>query len=288
MSKSLAHISGAAAAAGTRQTITAKRVRFVAVPFPGAKVLRVYRRPAPRFAIEEEISLSELPVARVWPEPFDELTVLVVPANTPASEFDEDWMGTPSHPDAPMTAVLACNAHRIQWRPGRAIIQGPVEGFETLLLALVDFAFYEGELRGLEKMLDDREEQAEADVGRAHRVRMRERQHWGRFSETITSFSRMRLNYARLESQVAAAMRVVPRQSRPVIARLNDEARIDDRLEAFSNRLEAFEDLYEGANDRFTEHRWYITSQWLEIGIVVILILEVVLIALGPYLWHLR
>ncbi|MGH7916306.1 MAG: hypothetical protein ACREQE_02465 [Candidatus Binataceae bacterium] len=288
MSKSLIHISDAAPAPGQRRTITARRIRFVAEAPPGAKVLRSYSRPRPCVALEEELDLAELPPSDLWPEPFDQIVVVMVPSNALEGKIDENWMSTPGHPQAAVTASSTCNAHKIQWRSGRALIQGPVEGFAPILLALVDFAFYEGELRALEQALDKYEEQAETDVARAHRIRIRDRGHWRRFAETIEELYRMRLSHARLESQVAAAERALPPAGREVMTRLNDESRLAARLEAFSDHLEAFEDLYEGANDRVTEHRWYLASQWLELGIVLILIIEVVLLAVGPYLWHLK
>jgi hypothetical protein len=60
--------------------------------------------------------------------------------------------------------------------------------------------------------------------------------------------------------------------------RLIDEAEVDTRLEAASNRLEAFEDLYEGANDRIADYRWYLSSEWLEVGIIFLLLVEVAML----------
>jgi hypothetical protein len=65
-----------------------------------------------------------------------------------------------------------------------------------------------------------------------------------------------------------------------VAARLRRQARVADRLEWFSERLEAMEDLYEGAHDRVSDYRWFLHGQILEIGIVVLLLAEVVLMAL--------
>ena len=46
-----------------------------------------------------------------------------------------------------------------------------------------------------------------------------------------------------------------------------------------SNRLEACEDLYEGAVDRITDHRWYRKGMLVEIAIVILLFLEVLQVA---------
>ncbi len=96
----------------------------------------------------------------------------------------------------------------------------------------------------------------------------------------------MRLTYARLESQVVAAPSALSRDARQILTRLVDESGISDRLETFSDRLEACEDLYEGANDRIADYRWYIGGHWLEFGIIILLLMEVVLMAADVYFRH--
>ena len=49
-------------------------------------------------------------------------------------------------------------------------------------------------------------------------------------------------------------------------------------------RLEALEDLYEGANDRVADYRWYRSGAWLEIGIIILLIIETVMISFDFYM----
>jgi len=153
-----------------------------------------------------------------------------------------------------------------------------VEALEGVVDALTDFSFYEGELRNLERVLDMKEADAQVDVARAYRIRFRDRRHWRRIRETSEGMAQMRLTYASLESEFAKAPRSMAADGRQVMARLIDEAEIDARLEAASNRLEAFEDLYEGANDRIADYRWYLSSEWLETGIILLLVLEVAML----------
>ena len=56
-----------------------------------------------------------------------------------------------------------------------------------------------------------------------------------------------------------------------------------DRLEAFNDRLEACEELYEGAVDRITDYRWYEKGLLLEVAIVVLLSIEAALLAFDFY-----
>lgn len=59
---------------------------------------------------------------------------------------------------------------------------------------------------------------------------------------------------------------------------------IPERLEAAGDRLEALEDLYEGAVDRINDHRYWRDGHRLEVGIIVILLIECAMIFADLYL----
>jgi hypothetical protein len=285
MSKSLAQVSSAPIAAGRHQAIVARRIRFFPKAPPGAKVLRTFQQPRPCVAVEEAIELAELPAQSAWPEPVDQFIAVLIPREAVAEgkKFSEDWMAAPDNGEAVSTIAFAWSGQKIQWRPGQLLVQGSPEAFEGILQAVVDFAFYEGELRTFELEINRREAQAQADVRLAHRIRFSDRKHWRRIGEMIEHFYLMRLGYARLEPQLAIASRTLPSDARQVMSRLLDETEVSDRLEAASNRLEACEDIYEGANDRIAEYRWYIEGHWLEIIIIAILLAEIGLHVIGLF-----
>jgi hypothetical protein len=214
--------------------------------------------------------------------------VLVPPSSTgDGLPNAEAWLAPPDQPEAVPPVVIERDDERILWRPGRALVQCKADRREDLVAALTDFAFYEGELRALEEALEAREAQAQADVAFAHRIRQRDRRHWKRFKEMIEYFSQLRLTFARLEPRLARASRTLSPAARPVMARLLKKAGVAARLEAFSDRLEALEDLYEGANDRVADFRWYRDGHLLEIGIVVLLLIEALLMSGDMYIRYL-
>ena len=270
------------------QAIVAKRIRFLDEAPAGAKVLRTFRDPKPCVAVEEEVAFGDLPAEEEWPEPIDHITAVLIPSEAvaEAKKLSEGWMATPDRDGAISTAAFALNGQRIQWRPGRLLVQGSPNAFEGILKAVTDFAFYENELRGLEQTLESREPQALKDVAWSQRIGFRDRKHWRRFAELTEYFCRMRLTYARLEPHLVIASGTLPRDARQVMAKVLEEAEISDRLEAVSNRLEACEDLYEGANDRVADYRWYIEGRWLEIGITLLLLVEVALLVTDLSLRH--
>ena len=93
-----------------------------------------------------------------------------------------------------------------------------------------------------------------------------------RFGETIERFTRDRLTYARLCPQLAFPSLTLSPKSRQIVSKLLRESNMEDRLEMYSDRLEAMEELYEGANDRVADYRWYRGGHLLEWTIVIILI----------------
>ena len=286
MTARVSQSSGKVPSNGPGASIVVKRIRFVDSAPPGARVRREFKHPRPRVAVEEVVGLGDLPAARAWPEPTDQFYVVFVPAGA-AGEWQrkgDGWLAPPDQAEAAANVAVARDGYTVQWRPGRALVQGRVESPEALLSALTDFAFYEGELRDLERALEAHEAGAPADVARAHRIRFRDRKHWARLGETIEDLARMRLRYARLEPRLAKARRGMPAEARRLTAHLLARADVDARLEAFSDRLEACEDLYEGANDRVADYRWYIGGHALEIAIIGLLVLEVVLMGAELYL----
>ena len=164
----------------------------------------------------------------------------------------------------------------ITWQRNQVHVLCPIEARLDVLGALADFGFYEGELHRLESDVEAQEPQAEKDVGFAHRIHHRNREHWPRFGETIERFTRDRLTYARLCPQLAFPSLTLSPKSRQIVSKLLRESNMEDRIEMYSDRLEALEELYEGANDRVADYRWYRGGHLLEWTIVIILIFEAI------------
>ncbi len=167
---------------------------------------------------------------------------------------------------------------KVTWQPGRAAILGSATDAETLLPAVIDFAFYEAELRKLEEAILPHQATADADVSLSYNICHADQPQWDRLYQTMEQLYRLRLAFARLEPHLASADLSLPIDARRVFNRLLVKTRIEARLEALNDRLEVLEDLYEGACDRITDYRNYRKGTLLEMGIVVLLLLEVVLL----------
>jgi hypothetical protein len=286
MIPSVVEQSSAAPAVTSRQALVVKRIRFVAEPLPGEKVLRRWKQPRPCCAVEETLPLEELPRAKTWPEPADHLVVVFVPrsACTEWKATGGEWLSPPEDPEAPQAVEVPWEGETVSWRPGRAVVEGRCENREALLAALAEFAFCEGELRTLEHGLEPTEASAQADVALAYGIRYRARGQWQRITETIQALYRMRLAYARLAPRLGRPARGLPARARQLVARLGKRADVADRLEAFSERLEACEDLYEGASDRVADFKGYFIGHIFELIIIILLLLEVILVGVDLFM----
>ncbi len=272
---------------GRTPSVVVKRIRFMPRPPPGAKVVREFRDPRQCAAVEETLDLAAVATGGEPSNACDDLTVALLPADATAeaARLNRDWMVDRNTPHAALT--VAGRNQKIAWRPGRAIVQGSPAGLERGLDVLRGFAFYEGELQRLERALDDAEPQALADIVRGHRIRWRDRKHWPRLAEASEQVCKLRLYYAHVAARLAASHRLPP-ESRELLEQLIEQADVPERLEAASARIEAYENLYQGAVDRIAEYRWYIGGHWLELSIILLLVLEAGVMLAELYLARLR
>jgi hypothetical protein len=258
-----------------------RRIQFCAEAPQGAALRRIFRQPRPAVAVEEEMSPADLPPPGVWPEPTGQLwVVLAQPGET--LDFLHDpaaWLAPPDQPEAPLPVAVERQGMMLRWRPGRAVLQAPPDQMATALAALTEFAFYEGELRALERTVEDREPEAQRDVELAYRVRHRHRDQWPRLGDLLEGCARDRLTFARLQPRLARGSKSLPPAARQLVTKLLRQAAAPARSKALDIRLEALEDLYEGAVDRIADYRWYRNGHSLETTIILLLVLEAILMA---------
>jgi hypothetical protein len=249
--------------------VTVRRLRFVPDAPPGVVVRRTFTQPRSTTAVEVLMTLADLPAAtdsnstdQCW----------VVLAEEPIRHLD-DWLGGPA-------IVVERKDISIRWLPGRAIVRAPAGRHDEVLAALADFAFHEGELRAIEAAVEAQEPQARADVPLATRVRRQDRRHWKRLGDTLEQLTHHRLTLARLEPRLTKPSRELTPEDRRLVNGLLRRADVPARLKALDGRLEALEDLYDGAVDRVADFRWFHGGHRLETIIILLLLLEAVLMSL--------
>ena len=252
--------------------VVVRRLRFAAHSVTAGRVLRTFKHPRLCLAVDEPAALSDSPTNST-----DELLIAFVPPRATAEweAVGGGWLAT--SPDAP-AVDLTWRGGRVRWQPGRAVVDLTGAARDDVLAALAEFAFLEGELRRLEAEMDAREAPAADDVTRSQTIDRRDRAHWPRFRAAIEAFARMRLTFARLAPRFSEAASGPGPPSHRLASRLLRHARAEARADALDARLEACEDLYEGANDRVADAKGWHDGFIMELIIVLLLLLEVVLL----------
>jgi hypothetical protein len=268
---------------------SALRIRFVKQVPAGAAALSSFAHPYPRIAVAETLSVEELLALPVAAEPeVDQLRLVLLPAGL-ASPLElqqraEEWMHRGGLSAGQPTADLMLRSERILWRPGQALMIGPPERLQEVMPGLIEFAFYEGELRKLERETEADWETAEVDVYLTHSVDAEALERRGHVDEMTLHVTRRRMRFARLEPSLEKASISLPGPARRLATELASQAEVIDRLGWLDDRIEVCEDLYELANDRLSEFTYFNREFRLEFWIIVLLVAEVVIMSIELWL----
>lgn len=272
------------------ETGTALRIRFVEQLPPGPAPLASFAHPATCFALAEKLTTADLLRLPVGPRPDDDqLRLLMLPAGMAAPQElqreAEEWMHHGGLSAGQPTVDLMLRSERILWRPGQSLLIGPPERLEELLPGLIEFAYCEGELRGLEEEIDGDWPVIEADIDLTHSVNADSLANRAHVDEMTVRTTRRRMRFARLEPCLEKPSISLPGPARRLASELATQAEVIDRLGWLNDKLEVAEDLYELANDRLTEFSYFHREYRLELWIIVLLVAEVVIMTLELLYW---
>lgn len=262
--------------------ITLKVIRFAPNLPPGTAPLRQFADPSRHYAYLEFERLDQVPAdAPAAPAPTDRFEFLFLPGGS-ATPYElqkqaEAWMAPGPDGEPPLEVVM--RSDRVLWRPGRGLMHGAPDRMDETLLALADFAYHEGQLRRLEGELEAHFETASGDIplttGSVTAADLARR---GHVHEMTCLVTRMRLEISRLEKSLEHASATLPGAGRRLAAEFLTQALAIDRRRWVDDRLEVYEDLYELANDRLSEYRYFRKEALLELGVIGILIVETVVV----------
>ena len=166
--------------------------------------------------------------------------------------------------------VVKVRDAQVTWRPGRAVIQGTADQVEPLLAALVDFSYYEAELRRLELELADSWRRLEEDTPLAYDVKqadMAEGQ--GRGQEDGADLAAA-MRHVRIEPHLYRPAAHLPAAARDLGERLREAARVEDRSSRRRKDRE-FREVYESGSQRINDFRAARQGFILESVIIVLL-----------------
>jgi hypothetical protein len=266
----------------------ARKIRFVAELPARATATETFPHPSRRYAVAETVPVDALlGTSRATEPPDDELRlILLLSGSAGALDFQrraEQWI----HGTGPATVQpivdLQLRSERILWRAGYAVIIGGAERCDEILPGLVHFAFYEGELRKLERELDADWLTAEADIPLTHSVDRSALARRDHVDAMTRQTALRRVRFARLSPCLFKPSPALAGSARRLAGELAVQAEVVERLGYVDDRLEVYEDLYESANDRLSEFSYYSSEFRLELWIVLLLLAELVVMAVD--LW---
>jgi hypothetical protein len=258
-----------------------QHIRFVEQAADGETVLMEFVDPNPSKAVLVAAGPETLPQAPVN-DPGAAIDILSVPghARDHPSTLEEmtQWVLAGNLPGTAPPITITLHGTHVVWRPGRAAILAPSDRLEALVLALVDFSYYERELHKLERATADSWPQLEADTPLAFEVTARDLERQEGVRRQVQRLLTVRLRHARIAPRLVRPGSQLSSLANQLGERLRDKARMEDRLETLGSQLEVFERVYEMSSQRFSEFRTARQDQTLEWVIIVLLAAETVLL----------
>lgn len=268
------------------------RVRFVAETSPADHVLMALADPAQRFAVATPTSPEELLELPGAAGSTDEWLLLLIPSGSTALapwwSRAERWMRAPGNGGEASTVEIALTGDRLLWQPHRAVVEAAPERLDDVVRALVDFAFRERDLQQLERQVEAEWAVCEADIPLTHQVGVKELRRWSHVNACTERAARRRMQYTRLADRLTLPGPERSAAAARWILELVRRTGVAQRLEHLDDRLEVVEDVYELANDRLSEYRYFRIECLVEIVVAFLLLAELLVMGWELYATYAR
>jgi hypothetical protein len=271
---------------------TTLHVRFTETPEADTEVLMRFQEPYPRVATCRTLppgDLGDSANAGTSLQPSeDELFILHLPStaepqwNTQA----EKWMALHGVNGTFRALQFKVDGGVVLWKPGLAVVRASAECLDSILEALVDFAFFEGELRKLEREVAADCLHAQRDVSLVYHVTKAELARSEEVGMMTSLVLLRRLRCARLGGRLVEPPRNLSDSAFKFASRLRDETDVESRLEIVDGQIEVYEYQYEMINQRLSDYSNFRREYVVEIVIVVLLALELITMTLDFWAHH--
>jgi len=195
----------------------------------------------------------------------------------------EQWIGS-RRGELGAPYEIPYRSDRILWRRGRAVCFGIGEFFDDIRHAVAYFSLCERALTDLEARITAQWPTMEKDVALTHSVTHREL----RLQRTVDGRTReahgMRMAFIRLDTALERLDRVLSAPAQRIVSELAQQADTIDRLRLLDDAIEMAQEVYDTANDRLLEYRYFRSEYIIEIIIAAVLLVE--LIVVGVDIWQ--
>ncbi len=174
---------------------------------------------------------------------------------------------------------LILQGAQIFWAPGRTAVIAPSDRLEAVRGAIIEFCYFEAELRSIEDEIGQNWPQLELDTPLAFEFRVQavatRKQLMQRFQQVIS----MRVRLARMAPHIECPPIYPPTLASQIGERLREKTRLADRLQFTREQTEVFEKIYEMCGQRASDFMSNRTSHSLEWVIILLLATETILLA---------
>jgi hypothetical protein len=255
-----------------------RSIRFVQQIAASDVVLMTFRDPAPSYAIEATSATAH--------EDDSLDVVLLRPSAAPQATPSRPGQSSSNRPeksnDPPV--FIKYRGVELTWRPGCATLQCDPDQAESLLLAVIEFAHYERELRRTEDEIVGAWPEVEHDKALAFNVTSADLHRDKIVGGSMDRAFQRRIRYARIEPHLYEPSATLPSSSQKLGVELREKARIEARLETVDAQIEVFEHIYEMAAQRMGEYRAAHHEIILEWIIIILLAAETALVVAMGFL----
>ena len=212
------------------------------------------------------------------------LTILIFLPTGAQTSFDiqkqvEAWMGSrPGEHGAPYEVPY--RSDRILWRRARAACFGIDEFYDDIRRALAYFSLCERELALLEDRITAGWSGVHEDIPLMHSVTRRELGRQPIVDLRTREAHDMRVAFFRLDTALERLDRVLSAPAQRIVLELAQQADTIDRLRLLDDAIEIAQEVYDTANDRLLEYRYFRSEVIMEIIIAILLLAEFVVVVL--------
>ncbi len=237
-------------------------------------VLMTFTDPSLRYAVCSSISIQD-------PYWLESMEVMILPldstvGNSPTPEGLNNWLDSGDIVSTQTRVMVKYRTTEVNWRPGRMVLRCERDQINSMLTALVEFHYFEKELRKIESELDAGWSDLNQDRRLAFQVSDRDLVRNEIVANRMEQTLERRMRHVRIESRLYHPGSQISVAAQKLGEELREKTRIEARCASVDSQIEVFEHVYEMASQRLGEFRDARYGHKLEWIIILLLASEMI------------
>jgi hypothetical protein len=175
------------------------------------------------------------------------------------------------------STLISLHGVDVLWGNSRAVIRSPQEKLVTVRKAVIEFAFVERELAGVENSINKGWSDLEDDAPLAYQFKEQAVSRKEAIGERFRTVVAVRARLSKLIPLAVQAAQYPPTLESQTAERLRERMRIEDRLDVAERQIEAFERVYDMCGQRSSDFMLARSGHILEWIIIILLAVQTIL-----------